>query len=424
MSLFNRNKGTKGGNENRSFIPETTVVMSPLIFKSELNPTVSACVNKICNTLSVLPLQLYAHTKTGKRLAISNPLFRVLEDPAYEETPTLFYNSLIRCILLKGNGYAYISRNKNGEIISLSIIDPNKVKVSRDENYRKLFNVNGKVYTEREVLHIPYNGPGYNGTIGVSPIETNKELIDLDNTLLAYIQTYFNNSVGQRYSVKLGDSYSNKTVDMDKTYAALIPVINKYVTGARNAGKIMLPPPDSELVKLDQTSNVQAELSSLLNMIERQIAAAFNIPYEIINSESSKYNSLEMKQNDFLSNCIQPLGQHICESFEKLIPPDDTALFVAYEYKNLLTTDTKTTIDYLRAEVQSGLLTVNEARSKLGLQDIGSSGDYYFIPSNLVPLTDENIQAYMAKSKAALAETPITESEKTEEHNPAGDDKV
>ena len=420
MSIFNRKKDTK---ETRSFVPESTVVYTPMIFKGELNPTVAACINKICNTLGILPLQLYAHTKTGKRLAVSNPLFRVLEHPAYEETPTLFYNSLIRCILLKGNGYVFISRNKNGDVVNLSIIDPTKVKVSRDENYKKLFNISGKVYTEREVLHIPYNGPGYNGTIGVSPVDTNKELIDLDNTLLAYINTYFNNSVGSRYSLELGDSYSSKAVDLDKTYAALIPVINKYVTGANNAGKLMLPPPDTKMTKIEQSSNVQAELSSLLTMVERQICAAFNVPYEIINAESSKYDSLEMKQNDFLSSCIQPLGQHICESFEKLIPPADTALFIAYEYKNLLTTDTKTTIDYLRTEVQAGLLTLNEARYKLGMTDIGTVGDYYFVPSNLVPLTEENIDAYMAKSKAALAETPITESEKLADHNPAGDDK-
>lgn len=309
-------------------------------------------------------------------------------------------------------------------MVNLSIIDPTKVKVSRDENYRKLFNVNGKVYTERDVLHIPYNGPGYNGTIGVSPIETNKEIIELDNLLLAYIQSYFNNSVGTRVSLELGPSYNGKAVDLDKTYAALIPIINKYVTGAGNAGKMMLPPPDSKLNKVEQTSNVQAELASLLNMVERQICSAFNVPYEIINTDASKYNSLETKQNDFLSSCIQPLGQHICESFEKLIPVNDTALFIAYEYKNLLTTDTKTTIDYLRTEVQTGLLTLNEARSKLGMQDIGSVGDYYFIPSNLVPLTEDNVEAYMAKSKAVLAETPITESEKNDDHSQAGDDKA
>ena len=99
----------------------------------------------------------------------------------------------------------------------------------------------------------------------------------------------------------------------------------------------------------------------------------------------------------------------------KLLPKGDTALFIAYEYKNLLTTNTEETINYLSKEIQSGLLSINEARSKLGMTDIGDAGDYYFLPAQLMPVTDETINAYMAKSKAIMDES---------EHNPAGDDKI
>jgi len=59
---------------------------------------------------------------------------------------------------------------------------------------------------------------------------------------------------------------------------------------------------------------------------------------------------------------------------------------------------------------------MNEVRKKLGMEDMGPAGDYHFIPSNLMPLTQENIDAYMAKSKLALAQA--------EEHNQNGDDKT
>ena len=79
-------------------------------------------------------------------------------------------------------------------------------------------------------------------------------------------------------------------------------------------------------------------------------------------------------------------------------------------------TDTKSTVEYLRTEVQSGLLSVNEARSKLGMTSIEDEvGDYYFIPANLMPLKKETIDAYMAKQKLALEETHATT---------IGDDKV
>ena len=52
------------------------------------------------------------------------------------------------------------------------------------------------------------------------------------------------------------------------------------------------------------------------------------------------------------------------------------------------------------------------------MQSVGSEGDVLFMPVNLMPLTQDNIDALLAKSKLALKELEIKQ-----EHNPAGDDK-
>ena len=410
LDIFRRKK--------RSFVPnEGNYARTPLLFPAEKNPTVSACVDKISKTLSTLPLQLYQSTKNGMQLAKGNPLFLALEDPAVEETPTLFNRTWIRILLLRGNAYLYIHRNSRGDVLGFSIIDPDKIRLERGEDGRKRFYVGGEYHTERDILHIPYPGAGYNGTIGKSPVELHRELIELDNTLLTYIGNYFDNSVGSRLVINLGSSYPQRKAAMDQLYAEIVPVMNKFVLGAANAGKPMISLPDSTISKVDQTSNVQAELKSLLFMVEKQIAqSCFGVPFEILDSEASKYDSLETKQNDFLASCIQPLGDHICESFEKLLSPAEKLRYtVRYEYKNLLTTNTKDTVDYLTKEFQSGALTMNEVRKKLGMEDMGPAGDVHFIPSNLMPLTMENVDAYMAKSKLAL--------EQAQGHNPNGDDK-
>lgn len=400
--------------EERAFFPETAPAYSSGMFQIETNPTASACINKIANTLSILPMQLYAHTKTGKKLAISNPLFRILEKPAYEETPNLFYGNLVRQLLGTGNAFVYISRNSNGVIINLSLCDSRLVTVERDQNYKKVFVISGKRYTERDILHIPYIGAGYNGTVGMSPMKAYHELIELDNEMLRYVDNYFHNSVGKRMAMELGSSYGTNMQNMSKLYGGIMPIFNKFVTGAQNAGKPMIMPPDTKLTTIDQGNNAEAELSSLLEWCEQAISTTlFNCPYEIINSKAQKYASLEMQQNLFLSNCIQPLGDHICKSFEKLLDPSDRLLYIQYEYKNLLSTNTGDTINFLAKELQSGMLSLNEARKKLGMEDIGSAGDYYWMPANLIPVTEENVKAIMAKQKIAMEE----------DHNPAGDDK-
>ena len=400
--------------EKRNFYPTSTSVRTALVFPAEKNPTVAACIDKISKTLSSVKIELYENTKNGMKVAKGNPLHYALEDPSVEETPSLFYDRLVSFLCYKGNTYLLKQWNSKNEIIGFTLINPNKVtQVKRDEFGHKLYYIGDKWHSDNSILHIPFPGEGYNGTIGVSPIDIHRDIIELDNTLLAYISNYFDNSIGSRLAIELGSSYPARKNDMDKLYAELVPVMNKFVLGAQNAGKPMIGFPDSTLKEISQTSNVQAELKSLLKMVEHQIAQTlFSVPYEVLDSEASKYDSIESKTNDFLSSCIKPLGDHICESFEKLLTPVERLKYsIRYDYKSLLTTNTKDTIDYLTKEVNNGLLTINEARKKLGMEDIGPEGDYFFIQSNLMPVTEENIKAYMAQNKTALG------------HNPNGDDK-
>ena len=405
--------------KQRSFFPETTISapMGGLLFPADRNPTVSACVDKISKTLSTLPLQVYRETRSGMELAKGNPLYLALEDPSYEETPTLFYRTMYRFLLFKGNVFLFKLRSGSGRIVGFTLVDPNRVKVSRSEDRRKRYNIDGVYYTDNEILHIPYPGAGYNGTEGKSPIDVHRDLIELDNRLLMYVNNYFDNSVGSRLVINLGNTYPQRKGTMDQLYAEIVPVMNKFVLGAANAGKPMIGLPDSTISKVDQGSNAQAQLKSLIDTVEHQIAlSCFGVPYEVLDSAASKYDSLESKQNDFLANCVKPLGDHVCESFEKLLSASEQSAYsVRYEYKNLLTTNTKDTVDYLTKEFQSGALTMNEVRKKLGMEDMGPAGDVHFIPSNLMPLTEENIDAYMAKNKLAL--------QQASEHNPQGDDK-
>lgn len=400
--------------KQRSFFPETTIGNYPLtsLYTEDTNPTVQVCVNKIANTLSQTKLSLYVRKKGGGRVpAVFHPLFEVVKNPSIEETATLFYSTFIKHLLINGNAYIYLGRSENGTIVSFSLVKPELVTIKRDSSFRKYFTIDGKNYSEYNILHIPYPN-GYDGTKGKSPIATAKELIDLDNELLTYMKKYFQNSLGSRLALEMGEKWS--TNELDKLYAKVTPILNKYVVGANNAGKIMIPPPDTKFSKLEQPSNVEAELNSLIERVERLIAQAFSVPYDLITGEN-RYNSLELRQANFLSECIAPLGNHICESFAKLLDPTDTGIYFAYDYKTLLMTDTKTTVETLTKELAWGLISINEARGKLEMDSIGDAGDYQFFGAGYIPVTTDNINAFFAQSKLLL-------QNKTN-HSGAGDDK-
>lgn len=369
---------------------------------SAINPTVELCKSRIMRTLGSIKPRLYIHRRGGGRaLAVGHPVFSALRDPDPTMTPLSFYSQVISDIL-SGNAYLRIMRVA-GQIV-FQRLDPRKVILAIEQG-RKIFAYENARYTDREILHIPYPYEIVNGK-GFAPEDKYRDLIALDNAISAYIKAYFGNSMGKRYGIKPGDRWADKP--LDEVYQVFAPAIQKFVIGAMNSGKPFILPAGSSIETIDQTLNLYSDVQSLKEHVERQIAQAYGIPYSLV-SEQNKYGSLEANQLQLLADAIEPLGTHIAQSFERLLAPDETAFYVAYDYMQLLNSDPKTTVDYLAREVQSGLLTINEAREKLELDGV-EGGDTPLVPANQWPLTQANIDAFFAQSKAAL-------------HNAAGDDK-
>lgn len=374
-----------------------------------INPTSEACIRKIVSTSASLKLQLFTHRKGGGRALVYNhPLARALQNPAPSITPIQFYAAITDDIL---RGNAYIRYRKAGDVLLLEHMERSSVTLTV-ENGRKVYSYGADQLSDNEVLHIPYPfltsriSSAYTAQKGVSPYDYYAELIQLDNAMTAYMKMYFGNSVGKRTVVELGDKWAEKK--LDEAYQLVAPAVQKYVYGAANSGKPMIPPPGTKLTTIDQTQNLYNDLKTLKEHIERQIAQGWGVPYSLI-SEVNKYNSLEQNQLQFLADTIEPLGTHIEQSFNRLLDPAETALYCKFDYKSMLQSDVKTTVDYLAKEVGAGLLTINEARDALDLEAV-EAGDFTFVPANLWPLTPDNVEAFFAQSKLAS-------------HNSAGDDK-
>ena len=86
--------------EKRQYFPYIQQAWTSGIFSnSELNNTVDACISRICNTMSILPIGLYQYTKKGVQEAWWENLYNVLKNPSVEESYTLFMKTLVRCLL-------------------------------------------------------------------------------------------------------------------------------------------------------------------------------------------------------------------------------------------------------------------------------------------------------------------------------------
>jgi HK97 family phage portal protein len=153
--------------------------------KAMQTSAVYACVRVIAETVASLPLFLYKKEKESKIKAYQHPLYEVLHDmPNCENTSFCFREAMMASLLLYGNAYARIIRDKNGHVIELWYLKPNLMTVDRDKGTKKL----KYTYTDdndfktyefksEQIFHIP--GLSFNGIKGISPIDQAREAIGL-----------------------------------------------------------------------------------------------------------------------------------------------------------------------------------------------------------------------------------------------------
>jgi hypothetical protein len=107
-----------------------------------------------------------------------------------------------------------------------------------------------------------------------------------------------------------------------------------------------------------------------------------------------------------------------------LIPYDERAgIYFEYSYNSLMKTSLQTRISTYVSQINNSILSPNEVRRKENLPEI-EAGNNHFIAANLMPLTDEIIESYMANSKLKQKELNEYSPNVQGNHSNLGDDKI
>jgi len=92
----------------------------------------------------------------------------------------------------------------------------------------------------------------------------------------------------------------------------------------------------------------------------------------------ASYSSLEQTQLSFLEDTIKPYLSLIeNEINRKIFNQKGVNISISFDTTSMLSTDKSATANYLKTLVASGLMTVNEARKQLGLNEVDNGGDLY-----------------------------------------------
>ena len=367
--------------------------------------TYYTCLKVLSETMGKLPLKCYVEDDKGGRVRAptDNSIYRVLMRPNDYMTPATFWTTMEANCNHWGNAYAWIQRKyvRHGryggqqEIVGLWPMRSDCVTVYVDNAgifgykgklyYRFTDDRSGETYVFRsdDVLHIK-TWLTWDGIVGKSVQDILKDTVGGAGYSQKYLSRLYESGL-------TASSVLQYTGDLDeKLRQKLQSRYNDYLTGAKNAGKVVALPVGMSLQPLNYKLT-DAQFIELKRYSALQIAAAFGVkPNQINDYEKSSYASSEAQQLAFLvDTMLYRLGQYEQEINFKLLSKkqrDEEGLVYKFNEKVLLRADAQTQMQTITSGIQNGVYTPNEGRHLLDLPS-QEGGDSLIVNGNYVPLT-------------------------------------
>ena len=366
--------------------------------------TYYTCLKVLSETLGKLPLKCYIEDDKGGRVRAptDRTIWRVLMRPNDYMTPATFWTTMEANCNHYGNAYAWIQRRyvRSGryggsyELLGLWPMRSDLVTVYMDNAgifgnkgklyYRYTDDRSGETYVFRpdDVLHVK-TWLTRDGILGESVRDILKDTVSGAGYSQRYLSKLYESGL-------TASSVLQYTGDLDeKLRKKLQQRYNEYLTGAKNAGKVVALPVGMTLQPLNYKLT-DAQFFELKKYSALQIAAAFGVkPNQINDYEKSSYASSEAQQLAFLvDTMLYRLGQYEQEINYKLLSQkqrDDGYLF-KFNEKVLLRADAQTQMQTITSGIQNGVYTPNEGRHLLDLPS-QEGGDQLIVNGNYVPIT-------------------------------------
>ena len=356
--------------------------------------TYSAVFNAVAlysGTISTLPLHLFRKDGKNKILADDMPLFWVLYLKANPYMTALaLRETMMAHVLLWGNAYAEIVRDRMGQIVELWPIAPNRVKPEMENSklvYRIRVDSEEITLPREKILHIP--GLGFDGFVGYSVVAMARKSLGLGMALETFGSKYF--GTGMHPSAIL--THPGQLKDPKSFREAVSTVYG----GLGNAQQLMVL---EDGMKFEQIS-IPVEDSQFLESRQFQIpeiARWFNLPpHKLKDLTKSSFNNIESEQISFVTDSVLPWLVRFEQNYNiQLLYTNQRKaenLYFKHNVEGLLRGNAESRGNFYKALFNVGAISINEIRSKEDMDPI-DGGDEYFVPLNMVPLS--KLDDYMA----------------------------
>lgn len=375
----------------------------------ETQPWVAATINFLTRQVARLPLKTYElDSQNTKKRVKEGRLHDLITKPAPRCGPVHLKQWLAFPTLLHGNSATRKIRDRpGGTPIGLRPTYWPTLEAKQEDNEpdgELQYWINRerrkpKVLDPDDLIHIAWMAP--RGLFGVSPLKQLGVTMRIERAAQSYQENAFRNNVNPSGAVQMPDGI----VLDDDIRKEIRKDLARWAAGTKNARRPILLPGGMKWESISHTAH-EAELIDQRKVAREETAAVYNAPQPLIGIlDHATYSNIAELHKILYGPVLGPWLVLFEESFKSQVIDDEPAFegqWVEFDLREVLRGDPLKEAQALKAQVQSGLLTINEARQIMNLQPIDHPDcDRPMVPvNNIAFVGGTDIDKKMAASRA------------------------
>lgn len=350
-------------------------------------------VNLIADSIASMPIQVRHQDEEGYKTVVFN---HYLYD-CFNHNESLIsrfdmIKMLIWSVIMRGNGYIYLTRNSEGKVNSLRWLHPDDVTIYYNKYKNELWYrcevVSKKRIEPVNMIHIKiHSTDGITGRSILSYAGRSVELAnDTENAAINFFKSGCNlngliKSTGVLSPQQKQDIRDSWRESLDGSGLAVLQGNLDYVPIQQTVA-------DSKVIENRQFTVVD---------IARWLGIS---PVLLGDLTHSSYSTLEASQLEFYTHTLQPYVTLIEEEMtNKIFVPSEQGFSINFDETSVLRADKGQQSDYYCKLLEKGALSINEVRRALGYKPV-EGGDIHMVSySDPVQNAVENVEKNKDENK-------------------------
>ena len=355
---------------------------------------VYSCVNIISSDIAKLPINLWRTLETGGREKADNhPIYALLQNPNPYQTHVDFFAYFLVSLLLAGNAYAILTRDRRGVVSRMDVLNPYFVRPLVAETGDVFYQI-----SRSNSLSLVADFEPQEGHYVVPASEViHHRIMCVDHPLIGVTPLYaaaMSGSMGVRALSSAAEFFANMgrpsglltaPGKVSKELADRLRTEWQQNYGPGQSGKTAMLGDGLKWEPIT-LSAVDSQLIDLLKFGVSDVGRVYRVPAFMLGElDKVTYRNSETLMRTYYSGCLQyhleALEARLSSAFA--LAPD---VELEFDIDAILRAELDVRFAAYEKGIQSGFLTINEARDLEGLKNV-KGGDEPMMQVQYAPLS-------------------------------------